>query len=48
MLSIFAPILEPLWVVLSVLELGPHGEKALGRVRVQSKEVDRAEETPVS
>ena len=40
-LSISAPILEPMYVLLSDFGLGLHGETALARVRIQSRDVAR-------
>ena len=43
-----APLLEPRHVVLSDFGIGPHGERALARVKVLSLDVARSEATPVS
>ena len=46
MLSISVAILEPMFMLLSDLELGSHGERALARVRVWARDVARADVTP--
>ena len=43
-----SPLLDPRHVMLSDLGMGPHEKSALARVRVRSKDVARAEATPVS
>ena len=48
MSSISVQILETVCMLLSDLELGPDGKRALPRVCVRSREVSRSESTPVS
>ena len=45
--SIYAPILEPVCVLLSDFGMGPHGNRHLARVRVRYGEVAKAEATPM-
>ena len=42
------PLLDHRRVLFQTLVLGPHGERALVRVRVRSRDIARAEATPVS
>ena len=48
MLSISAPILEPMYVLLSDFGIGSPWERALARVRVRYRDIARAEAIPFS